>query len=205
MGLLKQLKEFEKRYLKGEIDNSNIAEHFESLAGHMLYGGYIDVYGIFKIYIRIVEFYFHEESTEGKIRDCIVYHRNGKVSPNLPTPPFFPTMSLHAHMSGLDITFESEKGNYRGSALIRGYSVYDKSGNPIVEDATQSTYLYNYLNGFSLKERSSIRWIDKKCKVSTEALRAHKRRNVFLYNGNGEKTDEQDTRKWSFTATDPIK
>ena len=123
MGLLKQLKEFEKRYLKGEIDNSNIAEHFESLAGHMLYGGYINVRDEYRIYIRTVEFYFHSEQ-EG-IHDPIVYHRNGR---GLEEVPYFPLMTLNAHNSGFDITFESEKSQYRASALIRSYEVINKNG-----------------------------------------------------------------------------
>ena len=53
-----------------------------------------------------------------KIAETILY------GDRLPNPPYFPIMSLHAHMSGFDITFESEEGKYRASALIRKYSVY---------------------------------------------------------------------------------
>jgi hypothetical protein len=35
-------------------------------------------------------------------------------------------MTLHAHWSGFDITFEDPDGHYRASALIREYVVYDK-------------------------------------------------------------------------------
>ena len=39
-------------------------------------------------------------------------------------------MALHAHNSGIDITFENEKMKYRASALIREYEVFDiKSHN----------------------------------------------------------------------------
>jgi hypothetical protein len=108
MGLKQKLADFEQAYIKGEINESTISSRFKDIARSIIYGGYIDVYGEFKIYAKTIEFYFHEE--EGSIKDPIVYHRNGKYGALLPFPPYFPMMSLHAHMSGFDITFESEEG-----------------------------------------------------------------------------------------------
>ena len=53
----------------------------------------------YEIYIRTVEFYYHEEdAAENRIEDPIVYHRNGRF-PGCNLPPF-PMMALHAHWSG---------------------------------------------------------------------------------------------------------
>lgn len=57
------------------------------------------------------------------VKDPIVYHRNNKYVEG--DVPYFNPLSLHAHTSGFDITFENEKEKYRASALIRAYEVYD--------------------------------------------------------------------------------
>ena len=201
MKLKKYLIEFEKAYLNGKINESTISSYFREIAKRILNGGYIDVYGEFRIYARTLEFYFHEE--EGDIKDPIVYHRNGKYGDLLPFPPYFPMMSLHAHMSGFDITFESEKGKYRASALIRKYSVYKTDGTLIVDNAIQSTYLYNYLNGFSLDTDKRIVWKDTDYD-STKALSpASKRRNAY-YGKKWQAEKHIYDYDWSFSAIDPI-
>lgn len=202
MKLKEYLIEFEKAYLNGKINESSISAEFQEIAIKILYGGYIDVYGEFRIYARTLEFYFHEE--EGDIKDPIVYHRNGKYGDLLPAPPYFPIMSLHAHMSGFDIAFESEKGKYRASALIRRYSVYRADGTLIVDNATQSTYLYNYLNGFSLDSEKRIVWEDVDYNTMKTVTSGKKRRNVYI----GEKWKAEKKLydyDWSFSAIDPIK
>ena len=70
MKLKEYLIEFEKAYLNGKINESSISAEFQEIAIKILYGGYIDVYGEFRIYARTLEFYFHEE--EGDIKDPIV-------------------------------------------------------------------------------------------------------------------------------------
>lgn len=75
-------------------------------------------------YIRTVEFYFHSEKPNG-IHDPIVYHRNIRdLEGNLMEKvPYFPIMSLHAHSSGYDITFESKVGEllpFCPNPFIRG-------------------------------------------------------------------------------------
>ena len=92
MGLKEKLADFEQAYIKGEINESTISSRFKDIARSIIYGGYIDVYGEFKIYAKTIEFYFHEE--EGSIKDPIVYHRNGKYGDLLPFPPYFPTTRL---------------------------------------------------------------------------------------------------------------
>lgn len=116
MSLLDTLTQFSGGNTVGELE-----EKFSKMASAFLYGGYINVNmgknDVYKVYIRTVEFYFHSERTDG-VHDPIVYHRNGRGMEKI---PYFPLMTLHAHNSGFDITFESEKGEYRASALIRAY------------------------------------------------------------------------------------
>ena len=184
--LLECLQEF-----KGASDGKTVQEReeslskiFESLAKKFIYGGYILVGKYYRIEIKTVEFYYHEEDEyENSISDPMVYHRNNKF-PNRIVPPF-PIMTLHSHWSGFDITFEDPNGKYRASALIRAYAVYDIKGNGYVkldtrtntdkQDKivglynlqekpyidTRSTYLQYYLNGFNLVEGKSTRIIWK--------------------------------------------
>ena len=84
-------------------DIQKLTEKFQELAPYFLYDGYIKVRNDFKVFIRSIEFYFHSEANG--IHDPIVYHRNGH---GLEHVPYFPTMTLHAHNSGFDITFEKE-------------------------------------------------------------------------------------------------
>lgn len=77
-----------------------------------------------------VEIYYHEEQNGG-IKDPIVYHRNRKKKSREDYPLVFPKGVLHNHVSGVDITFESEPdsrnkyvtGVVRASALIRAFDV----------------------------------------------------------------------------------
>ena len=121
--LIAKLKEF-KEIINGESIIEDIQRMFEELAPVFLYGGYIKVRDDYKVYIRTVEFYFHSEKDNG-VHDPIVYHRNGR---DLEQVPYFPFMSIHAHNSGFDITFE-KVAEYRASALIRSYEVITKDGS----------------------------------------------------------------------------
>ena len=135
--LLECLKQF-KEAPKGdkEIRQKALEEDFVLLAKKLLYGGYLMVGNKYRIDLDLVEFYYHEEKKdmENGIYDYIVYHRNGRY-PGDPVPPF-PIMSLHAHTSGYDITFEDPDGKYRASALIRAYSIFDlkKQGYVTIKD-----------------------------------------------------------------------
>ena len=161
-----------------------ITNEFNALAKKLLYGGYIMVGEEYRIEIKAIEFYFHEETISiNQIEDPMVYHRNGKF-PNRTVPPL-PIMTLHSHWSGFDIAFEDPDGQYRASALIRAYAVYDIKGKGYIKwDASankdekgrplgwfslekepyidsRSTYLQFYLNGFSMDGKSTrIEWKD---------------------------------------------
>ena len=195
MRLLDTLTKFNGGSCVEELD-----EKFSKIASAFLYGGYIDVNNVYKVYIKTVEFYFHSETDNG-VHDPIVYHRNK----NEQKIPYFPLMTLHAHNSGFDITFESEAGEYRASALIRSYEVkkgdkYLKWNKNHFEENdeccfnTQSTYLYFLLNGFPLGESNGIKWVD--VPYTPIKCEGRPRKNVSALEG------ETEFRKWSFTRKD---
>ena len=120
----------------------SLLTQFKILAQKMIYGGYIRVRNDYAIFINTVEFYYHEE--EGSIKDDIVYHRNGRWewdSQDGNSLPYFPAMTLHAHSSGIDITFEDSEKHYRASALIRKYVVYDIKNKKFVKIDTSDKNL----------------------------------------------------------------
>ena len=199
----------------GSSSESELQNLFSNLAPAFLYGGYIQVRNDYRIYIRTVEVYFHSEKHDG-IHDPIVYHRDGR---DLEKAPYFPLMTLHAHTSGFDITFESESGRYRASALIRSYEVKTSDGKYLKWDGTknlflassayqyntQSTYLYTLLNGFALDDTLGIKWIDAQRSQSTDLL-IKARQNVFQSENEYEykPTNIRCVRKWSFTRQEKV-
>ena len=213
MSTLKKVLDGFKPEFKSELDN----ECFKGLAEAFLYGGYISVFDHekerYRIFIRTVEFYCHHEGDLPK--DPIVYHRNGRYVEG--EVPYFPLMSFHAHASGYDITFENKNLQLRSSALIRAYEVYDVVRKTYLhydrekklfvscDDSKdrvnkQSTYLYNFLNGFS---SNNIKWIDT-IRNKSENFKIAPRQNVHKYDKAGIKLAEKDTRPWSFTRKEEI-
>ncbi len=216
MDTLKKALEGFKPSSEAELD-----EWFKGLAVAFLYGGYISVSDYkeerYRIFIRTVEFYCHYEGNIEKDmpKDPIVYHRNGKYVEG--EVPYFPLMSFHAHASGYDITFENFDLKLRSSALIRAYEVYDVARNTYLhydrekklfvscKDIKyrvnkQSTFLYNFLNGFS---DNNIKWIDT-LRNKSEGFKIAPRQNVYLYDEDENKLSTKDTRLWSFTRKEEI-
>ena len=211
--LFDKLKDFDKK-INASTNETNLDDYFRVLAPSFLYGGYIQVRNDYKVYIRTVEFYFHSEK-EKAVKDPIVYHRNGR---NLEIVPYFPLMSLHAHQSGIDITFENEKKEYMASALIRSYEVKNKDGkylvwskNKFLESVeynynTQSTYIYDLLNGFALGDENGIRWVDES-RTQTKDIIEKTRQNVFQSEDDIVYKPIKDKRcnhKWSFTREEQV-
>ena len=214
--LIEKLKSFEGKIRKvtNEIELLSI---FAELAPAFTYGGYIKVRDDYRVYIKTVEFYFHSEKAYG-IHDPIVYHRNGR---DLKEATYFPFMSLHAHSSGFDITFESKVEGYRASALIRSYELVDMQDGKFLRWDTkkrmfvksdkyccniQSTYLYALLNGFSLGNENDIRWIDEP-REQTKIIIQKPRQNVFQSMSEWEYIKikgKRCKREWSFTRDDRI-
>ena len=137
------------------VQNSRTSEHIE-------------------VHPTCVEIYYHEEQANG-VKDPIVYHRNRKKKKKSDddNPIVFPLGVLHNHVSGIDITFESEansKNKYvtgivRASALIREFSVKiwktekGKITEKVIEKEDRSTYIYEYLFGqFSIFDGFKITW-----------------------------------------------
>lgn len=220
--LIESLRLFQTK-VNGQTTLEELTAEFEKLAPVFLYGGYISVRNDYHIYIRTVEFYFHSETdSANSVKDPIVYHRNNRYIDGV--VPYFPLMSLHAHASGFDITFENEKEEYRASALIRAYEVWDVKQKQYVcydkntkkfrlhkdnknEWNGQSTYLYDFLNGF---DTDGIIWKDVKTNQSIE-LKVSKRQGVYMSNDqnnyspiiiDGHKIP--DNRRWSFTRQEKL-
>ncbi len=212
--LIDALNQFEEE-IKTVKDDTELSTIFKKLAPNFLYGGYIQVHNEYKVFIRTVEFYFHSEKDHG-VHDPIVYHRNGR---DLEYVPYFPLMTLHAHTSGFDITFESEKGKYRASALIRSYEVKNKADEYLTWNKEkcnfvntkqygynkQSTYLYALLNGFPLGNDNGIMWVDSP--RESKAVPGKPRQNVFQSKNEKEYKPIKGCRckrEWSFTREEQV-
>ena len=228
---LEKVKSFTQEFPWQENQRQKLEENFDSLAKYFLYGGYIRVLDRYRVYIQRVEFYFHSEKKDG-IKDDIVYHRNdyhveGKL-------PYFLPFTLHAHASGFDIAFENPEKEYRASVLIRAYEIYDEQEKRYVnykkaydeqskkwidkEDKfvysvepltnTQSTYLYDILNGFG--SAGTITWVHELSALynNHQPLEPTHRKGVYdktREQWQDTKYDEPRDRNWSFSRKESIK
>ena len=196
---------------KDQIED--LEKQFHQLAEYFLYGGYVRVLDRYRIYIQRVEFYFHSEKDDkNAIKDYIVYHRNYHHING--TLPYFTPFTFHAHASGFDIAFENPKAEYRASELIRAYEVYDEyvkqylkvlNGKFVYSEEpftnTQSTYLYDILNGFGnvgvISWKHDISELYNKSERST--LIPIQRKGVDAFDEKGNRLrGTSDQRKWSF-------
>ena len=202
-----KFQEVAKAILSGHfrVQNSSTSEHIE-------------------VHPTCVEIYYHEEQNNG-VKDPIVYHRNRETKSGKNTPSVFPLGVLHNHVSGIDITFESEADNskkyvtgiVRASALIRKFKVKDKDGKWMeftkiknnedikskIED--RSTYIYEYLFGqFSIFDGFTIKWVDGGQDFDDIKLKCNPRKNVKEYRyPTGDEYDYQKEgrqckRAWQF-------
>ncbi len=196
--------------------DKEFTKRMEELAKVFLFKGYINVKNKYHIYLRTVEFYYHEE--DGKIKDPIMYHRDnyhieGKI-------PYFQPLSFNSHDTGVDITFENEKKHIRASVLIRAYEVLDvKSGekmvwNPAAQQFqpykkglpkynTQSMYVKKFLNGFASSGEADITWenIEYKNVIGEKDITNKVRQGVFESTSNDRyipKKGESDGKPWAF-------
>lgn len=226
---MESLEEKLKNFNPSAKNEAELSARFLNLAEAFLYGGYVSVKDCkdierYRIYLRTVEFYCHCEGDDPKMpKDPIVYHRNDRNDKNGKyidgDVPYFPLMAFHAHVSGIDITFENEELKLRSSALIRAYEVYDVQRKIFLtydretkrfvecEDEkkrvnSQSTYLYYFLNGFI---GDYVKWEDRKREWKrTKDFKVAPRRNVFKYEGE-EKTPKKDDKPWSYTRLEDLK
>jgi hypothetical protein len=137
-----------------------LQKQYSCIAEHVFFGGYFEVNNKRRIYPTDIEFYYHEEDADG-LKDPIMYHTDDHDKKKL---EYYPLSSLNFHISGLDVTFENKKKNYRASFLIREYKVCDLNGKDWVEtkgNENRSTYIYeDMLMNIPLSEGVNIRWID---------------------------------------------
>ena len=134
---------------KSILSEEVIGKCFVPCAKEILCGGYLLVNNQFKIDIRSIELYYHEE--DGEILDPIMYHTNLKLnesslSKRMKEFPYFEFGSLNLHTSGIDVTFENPREHYRASFLIREYRILssdqDLSDKKVPFD-THSTHLFD--------------------------------------------------------------
>ena len=195
---------------KRHSSEEELTEAFAKLAPHFIYGGYIKVNDTYRVYIRSVEFYYHDESNKpDAIKDAIMYHRN-HTSDEIEEPyeePYLPLMSIYMHSSGYDITFENREQEYRASALIREYSIYDIEQKEFISLTSKGalrdervSYLKYYLNGFSLEGKPSIVWIDDEHYPQKQLLQCARIRTYIIK--DGEKSE--DRRQWRFKLDEDI-
>ena len=144
-----------------------------------------------KIQPTVLELYYHEEK-KGGFKDPIMYHTDYRKNTDkkadqktyfnlagISSLPYYPIGSLNPHTSGIDVTFENAKEQYRASFLIREYKVFYEKGTE--RTVKNSTDIYDDLliNGFSLKNSSWIKWVDNAIEV--KAIKRGWRRNVPDY------------------------
>lgn len=151
---------------KSKLTENIIGKCFFQCAKDILCGGYLLVNGQFKIDIRSIELYYHEE--DGEIIDPIMYHTSLKfnessLSKRMKEFPYFEFGSLNLHTSGIDVTFENPREHYRASFLIREYRILDIDqdlSNTEVPFDTHSTHLFDdmlYL-GVPIDKPLDLKW-----------------------------------------------
>ena len=176
-------------------------DEFVEIARTVLAGHFLVANGNHSVRVHptCIEFYYHEEQCGG-IKDYVVYHRNSTS-----LKPIFPLGTLHNHVSGIDITFESGSSPgaaVRASVLIREFSVEGMNDD-------RSTMLYDALyQQSSVFSGIAVKWEDGERPVDVVSS---VRKNVALYDCKGNKVRAvaglaltenkeyaQDTRKWQF-------
>ena len=194
------------RFCGADGNEVALADQFRVLADYLLRGGYVSVNGTRRVYLRDIEFYYHEE--EGPVKDPVMYHRNTPAA----ELPYLPLGSLYPHVSGIDIAFESSARRYRASALVRGYNLLDGDAPLPVDYETRSTYLYEaLLCGRSLDDGIRLAWVAAPVLDDNDEIVRTVRHNVPLFSPDGHKLPYlgegvptanrrylQDPRPWRF-------
>lgn len=203
-----KLKEVLLHFQGANGDETDLTEQFSHLAKYFLYSGYLLINSKTKVYLRDIEFYYHEET--GNVKDPIMYHRNTKRNKDV---KYFPLGLLNAHESGIDVTFENEQKQYRASILIRGFNIIEGEDTLPIEYNRHSTHIYEALfMQSSLLEGLHIEWIHEpvapyqndriETAVRVNVCKFDENGNKKAYNGNGAYTENkkyiQDERQWRF-------
>ncbi len=157
---------------------------FLEIAKTVLSGGYFLVNNDTRIYPMDIEFYLYgeRENEEPWMTDAKMYH----TGPNVPYLPVIG--SFYPHESGVDVTFENEKEEYRASFFIRAYR-YDDCKKTVASPRFLWEDLFGYGSFFS--DGLNIKWIDA-LKEDEVEIEVDKRRNLK----DGE--NKPDKKLWRF-------
>jgi len=165
-----------------EDKESHLYAEFARMAKEILYGGYFLINDTEKLYIDDIEFYYHEEDTDG-LKDPVMYHTCEHE--NNKDLPYYELGRFNLHTSGVDVTFENQDLHYRASFLIRGFHMNDEQYDG------HSTHIYDKMlyMGIPMGKPIEIEWIseDLEGKQSYEP-KGEPRLNVAKYvlNGKGQ-------------------
>lgn len=171
-----------------EDKENELARQFMLLAKKLLYGGYFLVNERRRIYLEDIEFYYHEEQTDG-LKDPAMYHTSDHEKRD--DLPYFILGSMNCHVSGIDITFENQVKEYRASFLIRGYRVESLTNDTWTETKKyekRATYIYeDLMMGISLNSNLTIGWVNEKMQSENYEIGVGCRINVpaFIKDENG--------------------
>jgi len=148
------LSDFDGRKAKSVSD---LTTAFEDIAKRVLYGGFFEINDKTRIFPLEIEFYYYNENKQypEDLNDNGMYHHNNKGKDDV---PYFPIFTLYPHKSGVDVTFENKKREFRASFLIRTYH-YEYESPETSDDAEKPSYLWEDMfglhslsgNGFSIK------------------------------------------------------
>lgn len=200
----KDLTTEEKQKVSGQFESP-----METLAHYLFFGGYLQIQSSHdderitkRLYLSKVEFYLHECADSGIIKDFGMYHipelaknrEKGTENYKFYSTPF-PLGALHSHGSGIDITFDDEKDQFRASALIRGYTVDEKYDE-------HSTFVYDQLlmGASILGEGLSIKWVEHVARPIRRIGNGSRARlnEKEIVDFQQKDTGRKDTRKWQF-------
>jgi len=134
---------------------ADLDKQFCQMAKELLYGGYFLIEGKKRLYLDDIEFYYHEEGSDG-LKDPIMYHTNDNEGKGNEIP-YFEIGRFNLHISGVDVTFENKAKHYRASFLIRGFHVDEH------EYDGHSTHVYDEMlyMGLPLGKPIEIEWVSE--------------------------------------------
>ena len=150
---MKTLFEAMQAFNAREANANSIQTMFAEIATAALSGGYFLVNNGTKIYPMDIEFYLYgeRENDEAWMKDANMYHKGPKV-------PYFPVIgTFYPNESGVDVTFENEKEEYRASFLIRAYR-YEENGEVVSKPRYLWEDLFSYGSFFG--DGLHIMWVD---------------------------------------------
>lgn len=183
---------------------------FKNLSKYFFFGGYLTVNGRRRIFLRDIEFYYHEE--EGRVKDYSMAHRNTKTT----REEYLATGEINALPTGMKISFENKEKQYRAAMLIRGFSVVEPGEEMTEKYDAYPTHLYQEIfRGLTLQDGIHLEWVEDPLSVDEGQMKSTFRYNVpeFDFNGNRMEKDatcvsasdvtankryKQDKRLWRF-------